>query len=193
MTLLLVIAIVQLVGVEVDGTCIEWLAVLHHEAEALCVGLLPPADVCLGATLLWTDVREVLVVGVVAVDTDVHALLAVAVVLDRTTTVVLALVHLVRQLHQHTEAVEVAHLLALGGIEGLCHLHHATVWHHEVTDFQLALHLRHVIYGADAVGVRLLVFLHAYALDVHLRVLPYLELLLQLASVLQYLLLFPKT
>ena len=76
-TLLLVVAIVKLLGIEVDSAGIEWSAALHLQAQACSIGLLPPADIALGTTLLWTDVWEVLVVGIICVNTDAHAVLAV--------------------------------------------------------------------------------------------------------------------
>ena len=77
MTLLLVVAIVELLGIEVDSAGIEWSAALHLQAQACGIGLLPPADIALGTTLLWTDVWELLVVGIICVNTDAHAVLAV--------------------------------------------------------------------------------------------------------------------
>ena len=77
MALILVITIIQFFGVEVDGGSIEWLAALHLESETGSIGLVPPAHIALGSTLLWTDVWEVLVVGISAVDSDTHAVLTV--------------------------------------------------------------------------------------------------------------------
>lgn len=54
---------------------------------------------------------------IISVDAKAHALLAVAIVFDRTTTIILALLHGVRQLHQHTETEHIAHLGSIGSGE----------------------------------------------------------------------------
>ena len=179
MALIFLVAIIQLVCIEVEGTCIEWLAVLDHESEACCICLLPPTDIALGSTFLWADVWEILVVCIVAVDTYLHAVLTVGVVFDRTTAVVLALVHFVWQLHQHTEAEEIAYFLAFCSDEVLGHLYGTCVCHNLIDQFQLALYLWHIVVGADGIGIGLLVLLYGNSAQFQLRVLPYLEFLLE--------------
>ena len=178
MALIFLVAIIQFFCIEVEGTCIEWLAVLDHESEACCICLLPPTDVALGSAFLWTDVWEVLVVCILAVDTYLHTFLTVGVVFDRATAVVLALVHFVWQLHQHSEAEEIAYFLAFCSDEVLSHLYGTCVWHNLINQFQLAHDLWHIVVGADGVGIGLLVLFYGNSAQFQLRVLPYLELLL---------------
>ena len=143
-TLFLLIAVVEFLGIEVESAGIEWSAALHLQAQAGSIGLLPPADIALGTTLLWTDVWEVLVVGFIIVDGDAHAVLAVGVVLNRTATVVGALLHAVWHLQQHTEAEHIAHLGTFCCLEVFCYLHCTCIGEYEVSDVHLTLNLRHI-------------------------------------------------
>lgn len=173
--------------VEVGNVVVERASVhpradgLDVDAEALGVGLFPPADVALRATLLRTDVREVLLVGGEAVQADALGELSVAVVLYRSATVPLALVHVVRQVHHHAEAQQVR---SLGVGRGLCHglLHvDGAVAVDLVGECQLGLHVRHIVTCRDGRrrALALLYLLHGDGGERHIRVVPSLETVLQ--------------
>ena len=179
MTLCFLFATIEFGNIEVEGTCIERLATLHHQSKASGIGLLPPTDVALSTTLLWTDVWIILVVGIIIIDSDAHAILAVSIVFDRTTTIVVALLHAVRHLHHHAITEQVAHLGTSRCLESLCYLHGSRVGIYQVGNLQLTLHLRHIISSGDGHSVGFLILTHFDVLQVHLRVLPCLELLLQ--------------
>ncbi len=72
-TLLLVIAIVQLLGIEVDGHCIEWRAALHLQAQACGIGLCFHQRISLLVPLsCGRSVWEVLVVGIICLNTAIR-------------------------------------------------------------------------------------------------------------------------
>ena len=104
MALIFFFTLVKVVDAIVECTCIENIVGSDTESLTCLVCLLPPAEVALGTSLLWADVWEELLVGSLCVDTDVLRILAVDIVFNWSTTVEVALIHVVRQLHEHTEA-----------------------------------------------------------------------------------------
>ena len=74
-----------------------------NQALARTARLLPPTYIGLCACFLWTNVWEILLINILNIDTHVLGIVTVVIVLDRTTTIELALIHRRRKLHNHTE------------------------------------------------------------------------------------------
>ena len=123
-----------------------------------------------------------MIVGLVAIDAYAHAFLSVGIVLYRSSAIVLALRHIVRQLHEHAEAEEVVRLLAFCHLKGFGDFHHASIRHDEIGHRQVGFQLWQGVGGTDAEGVRLLVLRCREGFQSQLRLLPQLELLLQTSA-----------
>ena len=80
------------------------------QSFACLIGLLPPANITLRTRFLRSDIRIELLIGSLLIDTDALRFLPVGIVLNRSTTVERALVHIVWQLDYHAEAQHIGHL-----------------------------------------------------------------------------------
>ena len=171
MALVFVHSLVEVHDVIVQSRCRERIARLEAQSEAARVGLAPPTDVGLRASLLRTDVGEELVVGRLLNQTDGNAIFAVGIVLDGASAVVFALVEVVRHVHHHTVAEHIADLGILRGGHLLEHMDGTTfddnVGHHE-----LSLYARHVVCGLHRHLVLLLGLFGGERGESHLGILP---------------------
>ena len=66
--LLFLLSVIKVVDAVVEGTCAEEVAGCDAEALACLVGLLPPAYIALGTSLLRADVWEELLLGSLCID-----------------------------------------------------------------------------------------------------------------------------
>ena len=151
---MLLLALVQCQQVVVKGRGREQLVALDAESEAAAVGLLPPAKVAHCTRLLRTNIREEQLVGCRLVYAHVLRELAVGVVLHRSASVPLTLVHVVRQIHHHAEAQHIRYLGTRSSLELLRYVECAVLLS-LIGQCEGRLYCRHIVYGSN--GLALLV------------------------------------
>ena len=136
------------------------------------IGLLPPADITLQTSLLWTNIRIELLICCLAIDAKALRLFAIGIVLYRTAAIEHTMIHLIRQLHDNTITEHIRNLGTCCRLE----IHgnvHASILIQAIVHRQCCLYLRKVIYRLYR---NMTVFLILFAIQrdkLHLRIPPY--------------------